>query len=111
MLAHAWLARLRAPLVVTYHSDVVRQRFRAALFGPLERQFYRSVKKIILTSPCYAMGSPFLKAYAPLLELLPRGLDLEPYLNPSAAHRRAAQELRARYNPLWFFCGRLVYYK
>ena len=111
MLLHLWLARPRIPLVVTYHSDVVRQRVRAALFRPVERRVYRRVEKIILTSELYAAGSRFLKPYAQRQIVVPMGLDLEPYLHPSAEHLRAARELRANYTPLWFYCGRLVYYK
>src|SRR5687767_2899061 len=48
------------PLVVTYQSDVIRQRLRARLFRPFERLAYRRVRAILSTSPGYAAGSPFL---------------------------------------------------
>jgi rhamnosyl/mannosyltransferase len=105
-------ARPRAPLVVTYQSDVVRQRVLAALFRPLERRAFRRASVIFPTSPPYASGSRFLRRYADRLEVLPNGIDLAPYREPSAAHRAEAEGLRARYGgPLWLGCGRLVYYK
>ena len=47
----------RAPVVVTYHSDLVRQRVRGALFRPIERLAYRRVRAILPTSPAYAPGN------------------------------------------------------
>src|SRR5215210_3607178 len=103
----------RTPVVVvTYHSDLIRQRLRGALFRPLERLAYRRVRAILPTSPAYAAGSPFLASYAERLHVLPHGIDLEPYLHPSAADRAEAAALRAAHpGPLWLACGRLVPYK
>ncbi len=105
-------ARPSTPLVVTYHSDVIRQRLLGALFRPLERLAYRRVRAILTTSPGYPAGSRFLKPYVDRLEVLPHGIDLAPYLEPTAADREEAARLRAAHpGPLWVGCGRLVYYK
>ena len=68
----------RTPMVVTYHSDLIRQRVRGALFRPIERLVYRRVRAILPTSPLYPAGSRFLRAYADRLQVLPHGIDLEP---------------------------------
>jgi glycosyltransferase involved in cell wall biosynthesis len=105
-------ARPKAPMVVTYQSDVVRQRLRAVLFRPAERLAYGRVRLILASSPAYVEGSTFLKPYADRIECLPNGIDLDPYLDPSPEHRAEADRLRARYTgPLWLACGRMVYYK
>jgi len=105
-------AGLRAPVVVTYHSDLIRQRVLGALFRPLERLAYRRVRAILPTSPLYPAGSRFLRSYADRLQVLPHGIDLEPFLNPSEDDRLEAARIRARHDgPLWLGCGRLVYYK
>jgi rhamnosyl/mannosyltransferase len=107
-------ARPRAPLVVAYQSDVVNQRLRAALFRPLERLAYRRVCMILPSSPEYSSGSPFLRSYADRLRVLPMGIDLKPYLEPSPADLEAAREVRERHGrggPLWLCAGRMVYYK
>ncbi|MEI6236435.1 MAG: glycosyltransferase [Planctomycetota bacterium] len=112
MLLHLFAARPNVPLVVTYHSDIVKQRIRAALFRPIEHSVYRRVAKILTTTPLYAAGSEFLQSYVDRLEVLPMGLDLEPYLNPSEAHRAEAAAISKKYpGPIWFSCGRLTYYK
>lgn len=105
-------ARPRARLVVTHQSDVVKQRVRAALFRPLERLLYRRAEAILATSPTYAGGSPLLKRYAAKARVLPMGIDLAPYLDPSEADRAEAAAIRARHaGPIWLGCGRLIYYK
>lgn len=102
----------KIPLVVSYQSDVVRQRVRGALFRPVERLLYRRVRAILASSPEYAGGSSFLKPYGARLGVLPNGIDLAPYLEPSEAHRAEAKAIRDRYTgPIWLGCGRMVYYK
>jgi rhamnosyl/mannosyltransferase len=105
-------AQPRTPLVITYQSDVVKQRLRAALFRPLERALYRRAAMILPTSPPYAEGSAFLRRYRSKTRVLPMGIDLAPYLDPSEADRAEARAIRSRYEgPLWLGCGRLIYYK
>jgi rhamnosyl/mannosyltransferase len=105
-------AGVRTPLVVTYQSDLVRQRVRGLLFRPLERLAYRRVRAVLASSPTYADGSPFLRSYTDRLSVLPHGIDLAPYRDPSLEHRAEAARIRASYpTPIWLTCGRMVYYK
>lgn len=100
------------PIVITYHSDVIRQRLRAALFRPLERRIYRHVSAICPTSPMYAAGSSFLKPYSRLMRPIPMGLNLDKYLEPAESDLQQAEQLRSKARgPIWLACGRLVYYK
>jgi rhamnosyl/mannosyltransferase len=97
---------------MTYQSDVVRQRLLSMLFRPLERLFYRRVRRVLPTSPSYAEGSTFLRRYKDRIQILPMGLDLGPYVNPSEDDQSRAEALRRAYpGPLWLACGRLIYYK
>jgi rhamnosyl/mannosyltransferase len=104
----------RVPLVVSYQSDVIRQRLRSLLFRPLERLAYRRVRAIVTSSEDYRAGSAFLRPYADRLHVLPNGIDLRPYLDPSPEVRARAASIRSEHaggGPLWLGCGRLVYYK
>jgi rhamnosyl/mannosyltransferase len=102
----------QTPLVVSYHSDIIKQRLRAALFAPVERWAYRQVRAIVMTSPQYAGGSWFLKRYVNRLHVLPIGIDRRPFDEPSAEDRDESERILARYGrPLWVGCGRMVYYK
>ena len=105
-------ARPAIPLVVTYHSDIIRQRLLGALFRPLERLAYRRV-------PRDPDDQPRLPGRFELPEALRR-----PPGSPAARHRpgplpgagrvrpRGGRPSPRRYpGPLWVGCGRLVYYK
>ena len=114
MILAVLAARPRQPLVVTYQSDVVVQKLRAVVFRPLERIAYRKVKRIMPSSPVYPGGSEFLRAYTDRIQVLPMGIDLEPYLHPCAENIERAKAIRdrhARGGPIWLCAGRLVYYK
>ena len=112
MILAALLAKPKTPMVVTYHSDHVRQRIRAALFRPLESRFYRKVDRILATSPSYVGGSAFLQSQSDRLMILPHGIDARPFLEPSLEDRQEASRIRRQYQgPLWLACGRLAYYK
>jgi rhamnosyl/mannosyltransferase len=105
-------ARSRLPLVVTYHSDVVKQRRLRLLLRPFEYLAFRRAGAVLATSPVYAAGSEVLRAYRGKLGVLPFGIDLAPYLCPGAPVRARAEELLATHGrPLWLAVGRLVYYK
>ena len=114
MILAVLAARPRQPIVVTYQSDVVVQKLRALVFRPLERLAYRKVKRIMPSSPVYPGGSEFLRAYTDRIQVLPMGIDLEPYMNPSAENIERAKAIRdqhSRGGPIWLCAGRLVYYK
>lgn len=114
MLLALIAARPNKPVVVTYHSDLIRQKVLGPLFRPIERIAYRRVDAILPTSPTYSQGSSFLRSYTDRLQVLPHGIDLEPYRAPSAFDRERARALRAQYagdGPLWLCAGRHVYYK
>jgi rhamnosyl/mannosyltransferase len=112
MILALLIARPRIPLVVSYQSDVIRQKVRGALFRPIERLVYRRVGAILASSPTYVAGSTFLRPYADRIGILPNGIDLAPYLEPSPDHRAEADRIAATYGgPIWLGCGRQVYYK
>lgn len=62
------------PFVVTYHSDIVRQKTLLPLYGPLLRRFLRRASRVLATSPVYAASSRFL-AGLPNVSVVPIGVD------------------------------------
>lgn len=48
------------PSVMTYHSDIVRQRFLARICGPLLRNTLKGMAAVVATSPAYAATSEML---------------------------------------------------
>jgi rhamnosyl/mannosyltransferase len=112
MILGLLLSGTRRPLVVSHHSDVIKQRLRRLLFSPIERACYNRARLLLAMSPPYASGSAVLRRYPDRLAVLPIGLDLAPFLDPCPAAVAHAARLRSTFpGPLWFSCGRLVYYK
>ena len=100
------------PLVVTHHSDIIRQRFSRHLIRPLEAVVYRRAARVLSDSPGYVEGSQILDRHRSKVAVLPLGIDLEPFRNPTPAAQAYARELQARHgSPLWLCVGRLIYYK
>ncbi len=110
-----WLAsiQLKIPLVVTYHSDIVKQRFIRKPFRIIEDRVFSRVDRIIVATQAYRDSSEVLGRYLDKTTVVPFGLDLEPYRKPSARSLAFAEQLRTQYGdaPLWLCVGRLVYYK
>jgi glycosyltransferase involved in cell wall biosynthesis len=112
LLPLAALPHQRIPLVITYHSDVVLQRRLAHLVRPFEHRVFRRAAAVLATSPAYAGGSEMLQAYDDRSGVLPFGIDLTPYQQPSLEALAEARRLRDEHGePLWLAVGRLVYYK
>ncbi|MDL2404341.1 glycosyltransferase family 4 protein [Rhizobium calliandrae] len=97
------------PTVVTYHSDIVKQKFLLKLYGPVMHRFLGSVDAIVATSPNYLATSEVLQRYKDKIAVIPLGLD-------AADYRRASEQdkthWRARFaKPFFLFVGVLRYYK
>ena len=111
LLALALLPGIR-PLVVTHHSDMVRQKLLKYAVLPFERLVYGRAAKILSDSPPYIDGSPSLLRFRAKVESLPLGLDLAPFQLPSAEALAAEAHAQATYaGPIWLCVGRLIYYK
>ena len=106
----AWLAsRSTARFVVTYHSDVVRQRMLGALFAPLLDRALSGADAIIATSPQYVESSPVLAAHRDRCHVLPFGVPTDALANADAAE---VARIRAQFGPrIVLAVGRLVPYK
>lgn len=100
---------VRKPSIVTYHSDVVRQRQLLRLYGPLRNRFLSSVGRIVATSPNYVATSSVLRSLKHKVDVIPLGLDQSLYPTPEAEKLR---HWEARFGRRFFlFVGVLRYYK
>jgi rhamnosyl/mannosyltransferase len=107
-LAH-FMARVRKPSVVTYHSDIVRQKHLLRLYQPLKHRFLQSVDSIVATSPNYLASSAVLDRYRDKTRVITYGLDRSTYPEPSPD---LVDKWRARVGDKFFlFVGVLRYYK
>lgn len=99
-------------LVVTYHSDIVRQRVLGALYRPFLWQVLRRTDLIAVSNPVYIQDSPFLRMHAGKCRVIHFGVDLERFARTPAVEAQAAH-WRARWpgRQLVLFVGRLRHYK
>lgn len=96
-------------LVVTYHSDIVRQQRLGWAFHPLLQQVLDRSAAIIVTSPAIVQNSPVLAPYRDRCHVIPYGIALEKFETFDAVK---VAEIRKQYGPrIVLAVGRLVYYK
>ena len=106
------LATSRTPMVITYHSDVVRQRALMRVYGPIMDLVMRRARIIFATSPQYKASSVWLRRHRARCRILPQGIDQRPYTQPTPHTQELAADLRARYGPnLLHSHGVFRYYK
>jgi rhamnosyl/mannosyltransferase len=99
----------RKPSLVTYHSDIVKQKALLRLYEPLMLRFLGSMDSIVATSPNYLQSSPVLQKFLSKVEVIPLGLDETSY--PVVDHDRRESwrpRLPARF---LVFIGVFRYYK
>ena len=102
-------SRIKKPTVVTYHSDIIRQKYLLKLYRPLKRKFLGAVSRIVATSPNYLATSDVLAQYKRKVAVIPIGLDKSTYPVPSLDRLNYWRE---RLGPKFFvFIGVLRYYK
>jgi rhamnosyl/mannosyltransferase len=107
-LAH-FMARVDKPTVLTYHSDIVRQKLLLALYQPLRQRFLHRVDTIVATSPNYLASSAVLDRYRDKTRVITYGLDKTTYPAPEPTR---LEKWRAALGPRFFlFVGVLRYYK
>jgi rhamnosyl/mannosyltransferase len=95
--------------VITYHSDIVRQKLLLKLYSPLMRRFLSSMDRIVCTSPNYFATSDTLSSFADKVEIIPIGLERATY--PEVSDKELS-EVRAKFGDNFFlFVGVLRYYK
>lgn len=104
-----FMARPRKPTLVTYHSDIIRQKHLLKLYRPLERRFLADMHHIVATSPNYVATSDVLDRYRDKVSIIPIGLEKANYPQPCAERARF---WRNRFGPKFFlFVGVIRYYK
>ena len=102
-------AGITKPTLVTYHSDIVRQRLLGAIYKPLMNRFLGSVDRIVCTSPNYFATSDVLPRFAEKVEVIPIGIDEGSHETPSD---ESLNEVESRHGRDFFlFVGVLRYYK
>ncbi|WJY14584.1 glycosyltransferase family 4 protein [Pectobacteriaceae bacterium CE90] len=104
-----FLDKIDKPSVVSYHSDILKQKNLLKLYKPLMYKFLDSVTAIVATSPNYTKTSDVLKKYINKVSVIPIGLDPNSY---PACSTEVSEKWKKRFpQPFFLFVGALRYYK
>src|SRR5205085_7176735 len=99
----------RKPSVVSYQSDIIKQKWGLKLYVPVRRFFLRSVGAVVATSPGYRASSEVLSTLPRDVQVIPNGVEESGY---PAAGAAALDQWRGRVGQDFFlFVGVLRYYK
>ena len=116
--ANLWFGRGHRT-VITWHSDIVRQKTLLRVYAPTLRRVLQHADRILPTSEAYARTSPWLKPHLDKCTPVPLGVDTTRFtpaaiLGPRAAELRAQFLFNAPVTPqatILLSVGRLRYYK
>ena len=102
----------RHAVVVSYHSDIVKQERLLRLYRPFMERVLRRADAIVCATAEYLEGSEILVPHREKCRIIPYGIDCASFERTPAVEREAAA-IRARFGgrPLVLSVGRLVYYK
>jgi len=108
VVSHLTTPSIDAPVVATYHSDIVRQQTALKLYRPLLHRFLDNVDHIFVTSPRLLEYSDHLAPQREKASVVPLSIDLDEY----GQYEGPPIELPGDPDrPTLLFVGRLNYYK
>jgi rhamnosyl/mannosyltransferase len=98
-----------APIVASYHADVVRRGPVPAAYDVFASRFLRRARSITVSSPRLASTTAALRGHGAKISVVPFGVDADEW----SERPPLADRIRERYGPgpLVVLLGRLVHYK
>lgn len=104
-----FLSCTKKPTVISYHSDIVKQKHLLKLYQPLMHKFLSTADAIVAASPNYVSSSEVLQQHKDRVQVIPYGLAQETYLAPTT--ERLAYWRERCGEKFFLFVGALRYYK
>lgn len=108
--AAALLSGYKGRIVISWHSDVVKQKKLMLVYKPFMRWLLKRADAIIVATEGHINGSEYLPEFRSKCVVVPYGISPEDYLS---VERRPflTEKCLSRDSVKIFFTGRLVYYK
>jgi len=101
--------QVKKPTLVSYHSDIVKQKWLSKLYKPLTHHFLSDIDHIVASSPNYLESSDTLSRFKHKASVIPFGLNKSSY--PKATIKKL-NAWREKFGPRFFlFVGVMRYYK
>lgn len=99
----------RKRYIVTYHSDIVKQKLLRKIIYPIEWFFLKRAYAIVATSPNYIETSPFLRKFKEKVLTIPLGCNIDQI--PAEDNFDQQNEFIGLNKPYFLFIGHNRYYK
>ncbi|WP_413528587.1 glycosyltransferase family 4 protein [Rahnella inusitata] len=104
-----FIAGVKKPSIVSYHSDIVKQKVALKFYTPLMNKFLKQVNYIVAASPNYVHSSPVLQKFLPKVKVIPYGLNKDSY---PVSDENYLDHWRKKVGDKFFlFIGAFRYYK
>ena len=97
-------------VVVTYHSDIIRQKVLKPLYAPIQRNVLTRSRRIVVPTNNHIRYSELLPRFESKCVVVPFGIAKQRY-RLTTESRELATTLRQQHGRFVLFVGRLVYYK
>ena len=99
----------KKPSIVSYQSDIIKQKWLKKLYWPIEQYFFSKIDKIIASSPQYASTSENLTKHKDKVNIIPLAIDESVY---PIIDKKLSNKWQAEVGKDFFlFIGVLRYYK
>jgi glycosyltransferase involved in cell wall biosynthesis len=104
-----FISFIKKPYIITYHSDIIKQKNLAKLYRPLMNKFFLGTKAIVATSQNYKCSSKVLQKYLAKTVVIPIGLE---DMQGSPPKIELIEKWRSEFGEKFFlFIGSFRYYK
>jgi len=103
-----FITRINKPTVVSYHSDIIKQKKLLILYEPLMYKFLSEIDTIVVSSPNYFKSSKTLQTFKKKVEVIPFGLSNVRF---SIEETRRIYWAKLLGKKFFFFVGVHRYYK
>jgi len=97
------------PLVLHFHSDIVKQKILGKIYSPILNKVYSLANKIIAPSPNHINISKYLQKFRDKTVVIPLSIDVNKY--DQRDEQKVVYYRSKAEKPILMFVGRLVYYK
>ena len=104
------LSGYKGKVVVSWHSDIVKQKKLMTFYRPVMNAFLKRAHCIFVATEGHIKGSCYLKPYAEKCRIVPYGIDTGAY-EKAEKYPFLTDKLSCRSSKKILFTGRLVYYK
>lgn len=105
------LANIKKPSIVSYHSDIVKQKFLLRLYRPIMKLFLKRMDYIVAASPNYVNTSQTLLEFKEKVRVIPYGIKDQSSFSSDTVNSNIKELVSRNVKGYFLFVGAFRYYK